>query len=66
MQILGYCIFVRDCPHVLGSMGNETVVSHISQHGKTWPYWFKKMGWSNFNVKPFLRVGVLVKCIIIL
>ncbi|XP_053383340.1 structural maintenance of chromosomes flexible hinge domain-containing protein 1-like isoform X2 [Mercenaria mercenaria] len=23
--------------------GLQTIVSHISQHGKTWPYWFRKM-----------------------
>ncbi|KAL5015375.1 hypothetical protein ScPMuIL_009645 [Solemya velum] len=23
--------------------GNETICSHISQHGKNWPYWFRKM-----------------------
>ncbi|XP_060561375.1 structural maintenance of chromosomes flexible hinge domain-containing protein 1-like [Ruditapes philippinarum] len=23
--------------------GPQTLVSHISQHGKTWPYWFRKM-----------------------
>ncbi|XP_070535302.1 structural maintenance of chromosomes flexible hinge domain-containing protein 1-like [Ptychodera flava] len=23
--------------------GNEEIVSHISQHGKTWGYWFRKM-----------------------
>ncbi|XP_062594603.1 structural maintenance of chromosomes flexible hinge domain-containing protein 1-like [Saccostrea cucullata] len=23
--------------------GDQTIVSHISQHGKTWPYWFRKM-----------------------
>ncbi|KAK3088610.1 hypothetical protein FSP39_021256 [Pinctada imbricata] len=26
-----------------GPMGDEVIVSHISQHGKTWPYWFRKM-----------------------
>ncbi|XP_041360659.1 structural maintenance of chromosomes flexible hinge domain-containing protein 1-like [Gigantopelta aegis] len=23
--------------------GDEVIVSHICQHGKTWPYWFRKM-----------------------
>nr|KAG5694801.1 hypothetical protein BaRGS_019178 [Batillaria attramentaria] len=23
--------------------GDEVIVSHISQHGKNWPYWFRKM-----------------------
>ncbi|XP_074656148.1 structural maintenance of chromosomes flexible hinge domain-containing protein 1-like [Tubulanus polymorphus] len=23
--------------------GDEVIVSHISQHGKSWPYWFRKM-----------------------
>ncbi|CAH1772323.1 unnamed protein product, partial [Owenia fusiformis] len=23
--------------------GDEQIVQHISQHGKTWPYWFRKM-----------------------
>ncbi|XP_055997294.1 structural maintenance of chromosomes flexible hinge domain-containing protein 1-like isoform X2 [Ostrea edulis] len=26
-----------------GPNGDQTIVSHISQHGKTWPYWFRKM-----------------------
>ena len=26
--------------------GDEVIVQHISQHGKTWPYWFRKMGQS--------------------
>nr|KAI8727589.1 structural maintenance of chromosomes flexible hinge domain-containing protein 1-like; partial [Biomphalaria glabrata] len=25
------------------SNGDETIVSLVSQHGKTWPYWFRKM-----------------------
>lgn len=25
------------------SNGDEIIVSHISQHGKNWPYWFRKM-----------------------
>ncbi|XP_060084908.1 structural maintenance of chromosomes flexible hinge domain-containing protein 1-like [Ylistrum balloti] len=25
------------------SSGDEVMVSHISQHGKNWPYWFRKM-----------------------
>ncbi|ESO82055.1 hypothetical protein LOTGIDRAFT_135415, partial [Lottia gigantea] len=25
------------------SNGDEVIVSHISQHGKNWPYWFRKM-----------------------
>lgn len=24
--------------------GNKEMISHISQHGGKWPYWFKKMG----------------------
>jgi hypothetical protein len=26
------------------SSGNKEIISHISQHGGKWPYWFKKMG----------------------
>lgn len=26
-----------------GPQGDEVIVSHISQHGKNWPYWFRKM-----------------------
>ena len=25
---------------------DEVLASHISQHGKNWPYWFRKMGTS--------------------
>lgn len=28
----------------LAPQGDEVIVSHISQHGKNWPYWFRKMG----------------------
>lgn len=28
-----------------GNNGDEVIVQHISQHGKTWPYWFRRMGW---------------------
>ncbi|KAL3892332.1 hypothetical protein ACJMK2_004548 [Sinanodonta woodiana] len=26
-----------------GGPGDQVIVSHISQHGKNWPYWFRKM-----------------------
>ena len=26
-----------------GAQREETIVTHVCQHGKTWPYWFKRM-----------------------
>ena len=33
-----------DCSQVVwkGSEKHETIIHHVCQHGKTWPYWFKK------------------------
>ena len=45
------------CPPA--SQGDEVIVSHISQHGKTWPYWFRKMGES---ACLFVWVGALRVC----
>ncbi|XP_012507531.1 PREDICTED: structural maintenance of chromosomes flexible hinge domain-containing protein 1 [Propithecus coquereli] len=28
---------------LVASSGNKEIISHISQHGGKWPYWFKKM-----------------------
>uniref|UniRef100_A0A4W3K7P6 Structural maintenance of chromosomes flexible hinge domain containing 1 n=1 Tax=Callorhinchus milii TaxID=7868 RepID=A0A4W3K7P6_CALMI len=33
----------RFCYCIIASTGDKEIVSHISQHGGKWPYWFKKM-----------------------
>lgn len=40
-----------------GSTGDQTIVSHISQHGKNWPYWFRKMGKFNSSTDLHLNIG---------
>ncbi len=47
-SILGaWFIFVYFSLHIFlisAPSGDKELASHISQHGKTWPYWFRKMG----------------------
>lgn len=48
------CVYVRRWESRLyvyfaAPTGLQTIVSHISQHGKSWPYWFRKMGMVSCN-----------------
>lgn len=33
---------------------NKEIISHISQHGGKWPYWFKKMGKLHIQYLQFI------------
>ncbi|XP_052765757.1 structural maintenance of chromosomes flexible hinge domain-containing protein 1-like [Mya arenaria] len=40
--------------------GDQTIVSHISQHGKNWPYWFRKMENVNYLGNYTLTLQVVL------
>ncbi|XP_064651819.1 structural maintenance of chromosomes flexible hinge domain-containing protein 1-like isoform X2 [Lineus longissimus] len=40
--------------------GDEVIVSHISQHGKTWPYWFRKME----NIKNLGQYTISIQAVL--
>ena len=41
---------------VTATTGDQLIAHHISQHGKTWPYWFRKMG--ETLIFPFISIKV--------
>lgn len=47
---VGHFIYVL---YITAPGGDKEVISHISQHGGKWPYWFKKMG-NCFNIHIYL------------
>ena len=44
IEFVGSRVSISGC--LSACNGDEVIVQHISQHGKTWPYWFRKMGQS--------------------
>jgi len=56
---MSVCLSVCLSVTAASSGSNQVIAQYVSQHGKTWPYWFRKMG-------QYLALPVVILLVLLL